>query len=79
MKEYCIFKNGELIFTINTLAGAANYVNDNSYVITQEYFKEKNLVTFLDDFNKYINVIIHSKIYNNKPNHHLPCFLHTSG
>jgi hypothetical protein len=45
------------------------YCNDNSYVITQEYFKEKNLVTFLDDFNKYINVIyrkVLNQVYENE-------------
>jgi hypothetical protein len=35
MEEYCIFKEGKLVFTINSLIGVDHYVNDNSYIIVE--------------------------------------------
>jgi hypothetical protein len=35
MKEYCVFKDGKLVFTINSLTGINHYVNDNSYTIIE--------------------------------------------
>jgi hypothetical protein len=35
MKEYCIFKNGQLVFTANSLNGIDHYVNDTSYEIVE--------------------------------------------
>lgn len=35
MKEYCIFKDGNLIFTVNSLVGLKHYINDPSYVIIE--------------------------------------------
>jgi len=35
MKEYCIFKEGKLVFTANSLSGITHYVNDDSYTIIE--------------------------------------------
>ena len=31
MKEYCFFKNGNLMFTVNTLQGMDLYTNNSEY------------------------------------------------
>jgi hypothetical protein len=33
MKEYYIFKDGKLVFTIDSLTGIDHYVNDSDYTI----------------------------------------------
>ena len=36
MKEYCIFNlDGTLSFTVNTLNGLDNYVNNSNYIIVE--------------------------------------------
>lgn len=35
MKEYCIFKDGQLVFTVNGLNGLDHYTNDNTYTIVE--------------------------------------------
>jgi hypothetical protein len=35
MKEYCIFKDGQLVFTINSLTGIDQYVNNSDYTIIE--------------------------------------------
>ena len=35
MKEYCIFKEGHLVFTANSLSGIDQYANDDDYIIVE--------------------------------------------